>query len=338
MAGDATGNNSRILEFQRTESEMYVKLVPMQWALENYPSECTFESRYRLEGNTVEVWCRLNNTSTDKAQYAAREQEIPAVYVNAPWYRAMAYTGDEPFTGQPVMEFPRRRALPGQYPTTRARATEHWVALLDSNARGIGIWNPEVSTCLVGTGGIFGRGGLGDSPSRYLAFTRREVLDHNISYEYEYVIIVGNLTEIRDHVYRQRREPTYDFEFSETREGWWYENAVDTGWPVTGQLTVTPTVPGAALNSPPLTWDGKTVSAVEIDADFAVDGGIQVFWSTLEEDRFHASRMVPVVVRPGRERIRVPLTVDTMIVGLRIASTNTPGQPVTVYSIRAVRS
>ncbi len=78
-----------------------------------------------------------------------------------------------------------------------------------------------------------------------------------------------------------------------------------------------------------------TISRVELTGDRS---GCKVFWSTLEEDSFHASRMVPVVVRPGRERIRVPLTVDTMIVGLRIASTNAPGQSVTVYSIKAVRS
>src|SRR3954462_10017281 len=82
QAGDHFGNRSKTVEHANDGKTLYVKCVPMQWPLDNEPGECTFETWYSLEGNAVRVRCRLVNARSDKTQWPARMQELPAVYTN----------------------------------------------------------------------------------------------------------------------------------------------------------------------------------------------------------------------------------------------------------------
>jgi hypothetical protein len=59
----------------------------MQWALDNVPGECTFETWITLEGQTAVVRNRLANHRADKSQYPAHNQELPAVYTIGKLYR-----------------------------------------------------------------------------------------------------------------------------------------------------------------------------------------------------------------------------------------------------------
>ena len=76
----------------------------MQWPLENLPGECFFESSIKIKGNTVKINNRILNHRIDKTQYAARSQELPAVYVNAPYHRLVTYKGDRPFENDAISE------------------------------------------------------------------------------------------------------------------------------------------------------------------------------------------------------------------------------------------
>src|SRR6476661_3673501 len=87
QSGDWAGNNSKVLKYKNNGKQIYILSIPMQWPLDNVSGECTFESWITLKGNTVEITSRINNTRKDKTQYAARSQELPAVYTNAPYTR-----------------------------------------------------------------------------------------------------------------------------------------------------------------------------------------------------------------------------------------------------------
>lgn len=57
---------------------LHVTCRPLQWPLNNVPGDCTFDSWLELDGPVVKARARLNNARTDRTQYAARLQELPA--------------------------------------------------------------------------------------------------------------------------------------------------------------------------------------------------------------------------------------------------------------------
>src|SRR5579871_5558510 len=54
-AGDVYGTASKIVETKNDGRTLYVKSIPLQWALNNVPADCTFETWMTLDGHTVQV-------------------------------------------------------------------------------------------------------------------------------------------------------------------------------------------------------------------------------------------------------------------------------------------
>ena len=104
----------------------------MQWPLENTQGECECEVWLELDGPVVKARCRLTNHRADHTQYRARTQELPALYVNAPFHRLMTYRGDKPFTGDALAQIEGRADRAGQPGLwailTNWVATESWAA------------------------------------------------------------------------------------------------------------------------------------------------------------------------------------------------------------------
>ena len=72
-----------------------------------------------------------------------------------------------------------------------------------------------------------------DDPTGYLAPVRQEVLDHNIVYEYRYMLVLDSLANIRKEAYKQRpKSAVPDYRFTKDRQHWWLVNAHDTGFPL----------------------------------------------------------------------------------------------------------
>ena len=229
--GDAYGNPAKVLEHTNDGQSMYVRSQPMQWALNNVPGDCTFESWIRLDGPVVHVRCRLTNRRSDTTQYQARGQELPAVYTIGKLYRLFTYIGDQPYTGQP----PRQIANAGP-PWEHWEGTEHWAALVGDDGWGLGVMNPEAVQFTGGFHDTPNIGGSLDNPTGYIAPITVEVLDHNVVFDYEYDLIVGTLDEIRRYVYEHRpAEPTM-WRFDRDRRHWTYVGGCDSGWPIQGQL------------------------------------------------------------------------------------------------------
>jgi len=244
QSGDAYDNRSRVIAHENDGTEVYVKSIPMQWPLDNEPGECTFESWITLEGNTARVRSRLNNARSDTEQYAGRGQELPAVYTNGAYYRLFTYTGDAPFTGGPLHQVTkvwdtRLGTQVAGGPWDDWYATENWAALVREDDWGLGIWSPGTYTFKGGFAGTPGAGGPKDGPTGYIAPIRREILDHNIEYSYDYVLILGSLEEIRAHVHAHAEHaPLPDYDFARDRQSWILRGATDAGWPLEGSWRV----------------------------------------------------------------------------------------------------
>ena len=166
QAGDVYGNHAVLLASTNDGQTIYVKCLPLQWALDNVPGQCTFEDWISLSNNVVIVSNRLVDLRTDTAlQFGAMNQELPAVYTVGTLYRLFSYAGTAPFTGDAVTNLP-----PTPPPWGYWHATESWAALVDTNNWGLGIYHPGVIQFV---GGFSGAGAAAIQTTIIPAISRR---------------------------------------------------------------------------------------------------------------------------------------------------------------------
>lgn len=268
QTGDDFDHPSRVLAHKNDGRRLYVKTRPMQWPLNNVPGDCTFESWLELEGAVVKARARLNNARADRKQYPARLQELPAVYANAAFHRVVSYTGDRPFSGGAASPVPKPT---GAHPWSFWLGTEGWAALLDARDRGVGLVTPGRVHF---TGGFAGRPGPNDTfgnSTGYLAGQGREILDHDIGYEYRYELVVGGLKEIRARAASHRAKAPPAWSFARDRQGWHYRNATDHGWPIKGHLHVRLDQDDPQLISPYIFVRAEAAPILVIEAAFRTE-------------------------------------------------------------------
>ncbi len=289
QSGDCYGNRSRVIAHENDGKTLYIKCIPMQWPLNNEPGECTFETWIRLEGNTAHVSSRINNNRSDTTQYAARGQELPAVYTNGNYYRLFTYDGDAPYTGGPMRRITKvwdtsKGVHVEGGPWDHWYGTENWAALVRDDDFGLGVWSPGTYTFVGGFAGKPGKGGPKDGPTGYIAPVRNEILDHNIRYDYNYVLIVGKLEAIRDYVYAHApKNPLPNYTFKQNRQGWTLRSCTDAGWPITAGLAVTLASGTPLLIGPNALWEAAQAPTIYVRAAFDTGQDTAVLaWERLE--------------------------------------------------------
>ena len=310
QAGDAFGNPSEVLAYSNANGVVYVKTRTKQWSLQNYPSDCIMEQWTRLDGPAVRVHCKLTNQRSDHTRYPPYDQELPAVYGVGTLCRLFTYTGLAPFTGGALTQQPSTWSAAQPW-----RATENWSAFVNSNDFGVGIHHPDA----IKTIGAYNNppsnpctGGQKDNNTAYLAPTHSEVLDYNIVYEYDFNLIVGTLTDIRNWVYTHHSDPRPDYSFGTSRRHWYgYGNYGDAG-PPAGFLRQYLNGPDPTLIGPYTAFPASTCPKIYFAARYVMssppaDPVAQLFWQTNSTDflgDFSETRSQTVTVIPdGRWRI-----------------------------------
>ena len=294
------GNPSKLIETANDGKTLYIKSVPVQWALKNVPGDCQFETWITLDKRTVHVRNRLTNQRPDNQQYPAMDQELPAVYTIGKLYRLMSYTGNKPFTDQPITEIAKQPALDGKPQWTTFFASEHWAALMDDDNWGLGIVHPGAIRFIGGNYGAPGTGGPADDFCGYVAPVRREILDHNMVYEYRYALVLDSLKNIRRAAYQQRpTSPAPDYQFTTDRQHWWLANASDTGFPIKNHLHVKVEQADPQLIGPEGCWHAADVPTILIRAAYrTTNKTAQLFWETTEQPGFRPEQSVKFAVIP----------------------------------------
>jgi hypothetical protein len=297
QAGDAHGYASAVLASSNANGVIYIKTRPKQWALENYATDCIMEQWLHLDGPAVRVHCKLTNQRGDHTQYPAYGQELPAVYGVGTLCRLFSYTGTAPFTGGALTQ------QPSTWPVVLWRATENWSAFVDGNNFGVGIHHPDAITTW---GGYHNSGNpcTGKSPddnTAYLGPLHLEVLDYNIVYEYDFNVIVGSLTGIRDWVYTHHSDHRPDYHFGTSRQHW-YANYGDAG-PPAGFLRQYLNGPDPILTGPYTAFPASTCSKIYFKARYVMssppaDASAQLFWETNNSGDFAETRSQRVTVIP----------------------------------------
>lgn len=249
QTGDDFDNHSDILESKITESSIYLKCTPVQWPLNNVKGDCFFESWIRLEGNVVHYKGKITNFRKDKKQYPARHQELPAVYLNSEYFKLVTYKGDKPFTGDSL--FINSQPLKPKQHWHYWTASENWAAYVNDKDYGLGVYKPRTFLFSGGFAGVPNSGGTKANSTAYIAPISSEIIDHNISYEYETYFILGSVRKIRDFVYKNKAKEFNHWTFDNNRESWTTVGLSDKGWPVKGFLSARfQGKPGAYFISP----------------------------------------------------------------------------------------
>jgi hypothetical protein len=248
QSGDVGRYKSKVVDYYHGEDSIYIKSIPMQWPLENVPGECFFESYIKIENNIVRVNNRLTNNRKDKFQYPARSQELPAIYVNAPYHRLVTYKGNRPFENDKVSEIPQNSETEPIW--SHWQATENWVAHLNDDNFGLGIYTPDVQSYIGGFNGKKGVGGTKAPATGYCAPILKEVIDHNITYDYSFNLCLGSLNQIRKLATGNRADQVeLSYIFKKDRNHIYYTNATDKGWPVNNMLEIIPKKKTIYINS-----------------------------------------------------------------------------------------
>lgn len=344
-AGDVYGHSARVLAHDNDGKVLHVKSIPLQWALDNVPAECTFETWITLDGPAARVRNRLTNRRTDRTLYRALDQELPAVYTTGKLHRLFTYDGDRPFAGAALREVPRRPPRGGRPAWSTFLATEHWAALVDDAGWGLGVYHPGAVRFLGGFWGKSNTGGPHDDPTGYLAPVRREVLDHNIVYEYEYVLILGQLPAIRRYVRTHRSKTDCpNYHFVRDRQHWYAAHAADCGCTAGTGWRVRVEGDDPQLIGPETFWAARDVPKLYLRAAYHTkQATAELFWQTIDAPTFDPKRRVTFAVKPDGRFHTYPIDLASApgyrgaITGLRFdpVPSGAPGEYVEIASLSA---
>lgn len=208
QGGDYARNRAPIMSSEKTATSLYVKCTPMLWDMNNKPAEATMEQWTTIDGNVIRVRNKLSCFRTDNlyGENILRDQEIPAVYPISALKNLYSYFGASPWTNAPP-DNPTVVYLSSGFWGRYNSVTEKWMAFVDDNQWGIGVYSPTATKFLAGMSGSAG-GEATSASTCYISPVRQERLLKNSVMEYEYFLIIGTLSEIRAKIYQIRSSLT----------------------------------------------------------------------------------------------------------------------------------
>ena len=201
QGGNQFNDASKIVDLRVTETEIYIKCRPLDWAKEKeYITPSYMEATYSLENGAVHAKCRF----VDFSGYPEAEcsQEIPAFYCIEPLNNFVYYGGDKAWSGGKLTSEPDLIFWPDAgYPKFYSK--ENWAAFTGEfeDSFGIGVYVDNEEEFLAG---VYERENTTsidpsvDSPTSYIAITKTRTFKSFEPYEYEYYLATGDTTEIRN--------------------------------------------------------------------------------------------------------------------------------------------
>ena len=201
QGGNQFNDASKIVDLRVTDTEIYIKCRPLDWAKEKeYITPSYMEATYSLEDGAVHAKCRF----VDFSGYPEAEstQEIPAFYCIEPLNNFVYYGGKKPWTNGKLTNEPDLIFWPDAgYPNFYSK--ENWSAFTGEfeDSFGIGVYVDNEEAFLAG---VFEREKTTnedpskDGPTSYIAIVKNRIFKSFDPYEYEYYLATGDTTEIRN--------------------------------------------------------------------------------------------------------------------------------------------
>jgi hypothetical protein len=194
QGGSFRGESAKVLELKQSDDELFARTLPKHWATGRDLPEVTLEERIRLSGPVATLRFRMSYDGAHS--HAARDQEIPALFVERRLSMLVTYDGQSPWTNGKLREL-----HPG-FPNEYYDCSEGWAAWIDeSTGTGIGISVPRTTrlTC-------YRVGEIGEAGScSYLAPLINLALAPGVKFEYDASLTIGSIEQIRSR-FRQIHE------------------------------------------------------------------------------------------------------------------------------------
>lgn len=182
QGGSWDGKVSNTLEFSRTNGMLYARIEPRSWSGGQTCPEAIMEQKLTLDGAVARINFKMTFTGEDQGN--PRHQEMPAVFVDAALSNLVYQAGEE-----------LTRRVPG-WPNENGKTSGDWVAWLNNEDWGIGIYTPGTPdfTCY-----RFGSGPTGPEASAcsYVSPVRSFALKPGRVVDYDVYLTIGSLDEIR---------------------------------------------------------------------------------------------------------------------------------------------
>lgn len=203
QGGNQHNENSKIVDLQISQEEIYIKCRPLDWAkTKEFITPSYMEAWYTMENKNVHIKCRF----TDFSGYPSAEsdQELPAFYCIEPFNTFVYYDGVEPFSKDNKLITNDSLGFWAEEGYPNFTSVEQWSAYRGefSDSFGIGLYMPTHDTFLTG---VYKRGetdekdpSIDDSTS-YIAVVKHNEFKSFEPKEYDYYISTGTVDEIRNN-------------------------------------------------------------------------------------------------------------------------------------------
>ena len=212
QGGDVNKRDSRIIDFKIEKDRIYIKAQPLDWPLKESYTPSYMENEYVVKDDYIEVFNRFIDFSG--WTHPVLDQELPAVYTVNCFDTFVWYDGGKPWTGDALSTItdwsnvdPNTNKS-SHYIQLKEPNTETWFAMINGEAQyGLGIYVPNVDRVLT-MRYLSGQKGSSDAkgnPCSYISPLNRIAFKSFEPIEYSYLLVAGNLEEIRE-VFTQNRD------------------------------------------------------------------------------------------------------------------------------------
>lgn len=186
-----------------TDNQIYVVTWPVHWATgEVLGTDHRMAETITLHGNYAQIDFEFfHQRHKDKVNHAARQQEMPAMFVDWDLNHLVYYAGNAPWTNGPLT-----RIVPATQPGPSISnfyvygAQEQWYAYVDDNDWGIGIFTPGTSDITYYRFGNNTGGGATAPSCSYLAPVRTlSIINYQESNRLRYTVYltIGYVDDMR---------------------------------------------------------------------------------------------------------------------------------------------
>lgn len=208
QGGNYNRKGARIVKWEKSDSALYIACVPMLWDMDAHEAEALMEQWTSLEGNTIKVKNRIS-CHRGKDIYGKKavknDQEIPAIYPISSLKHLYSYFGSKPFSDD-ALDNPEvteiKMGVPGSFWGKYPNVTEKWMAFVDDNMWGMGVYSPKAARFLAGRFSPHTDGEALSIATSYIAPLCTAALTRNSVFEYEYYIVIDSLPQIRKTIYQ----------------------------------------------------------------------------------------------------------------------------------------
>jgi hypothetical protein len=207
----------------------------------------------------------------------------------------VSYTGDKPFTREPLTHVTNDWRKP--WPWTRFVATERWAALVDDADWGLGVFKAD--------GGEFHGGTYGEERSNepkhgstaYLAPIHMENFDHNIVYEHQTELMVGTVSAMRERFNGMAVRTPPAWRFGRDRQHWTLRQATDQGFPMNGEWRITAGGQKPRMQSGVQSW--RAAAGPRMELELAATGqlrALRVYWRRRDDAEFDTRKCLELAL------------------------------------------